>query len=110
MKVKKIALLVVCLLVIGMFSVLSVFKLIQTSQVRQYLYSQGYNNEDIKFIRTKVGKAPLFKTMVIFKDEPEASYFYRVRDGEVLQFTHSVVEGVSNKRKPEGEYKHIDKR
>ncbi|WP_019640270.1 DUF3139 domain-containing protein [Paenibacillus fonticola] len=56
------------------------------SEVRNYLFKQGYKNEEIQSIHTRVGKAPVFSIEVIFVDEPQTVYYYRKSDGKIIQY------------------------
>lgn len=78
------------------------------NQVLNYLTEvKKYNSADIYSIETLISKAPLVSTEVIFKDEMDARYFYKVEDGKVIQFSQAPVRGVDPGKY---DYKHKENR
>lgn len=60
-----------------------------SEQVMSYLVNEkGYTPSDIAEIKTTNGKASPMLTTIIFRDEPNAMYFYTVRDHKVLQINY----------------------
>lgn len=60
-----------------------------SEQVMNYLVNEkGYAPSDIAEIKTTNGKASPILTTIIFRDEPNAMYFYTVRDRKVLQINY----------------------
>ena len=50
-----------------------------------YLYSKGYEENEIKQVEVINVKGPLLSTLVKFTDEPNVLYWYDKRDGEIVQ-------------------------
>lgn len=82
MKISKGKLVIFLLfaLIIGIFAFLWNIQRSREAEVQAYLVDvKGYSKADILAIDTHFGKAPLVNTEVIFKDEPNARYFYKKR-------------------------------
>lgn len=104
-----ISLVVILLVFGGGFGACNWHKNSLESDVRGYLFKQGYINEEIKSIRTRVGKAPVFSVEVIFMDEPEIIYYYRKDDGKIIQY--GIPTDISGKNTSEDYiFKHREKR
>jgi len=50
-----------------------------------YLYSKGYEENEIKKVEVINVKGPLLSSLVEFTDEPNVLYWYDKRDGEIVQ-------------------------
>ena len=50
-----------------------------------YLYSKGYEENEIKKVEVIIEIGPLLSTIVEFADEPNVLYWYDKRDGEIVQ-------------------------
>ena len=50
-----------------------------------YLYSNGYEENEINKVEVINVKGPLLSTLVEFTDEPNVLYWYDKRDGEIVQ-------------------------
>lgn len=105
----KIFIVILLLFIITVISIPIVLKSSLTNDVRDYLTSrQGYLAEDIKSIKSSIGKAPVLSTKVIFEDEPTAKYFYKKEEnGVIIQFSCAPIHGVDNGH---FEYKHREVR
>lgn len=67
------------------------------NKVLDYLTEvKKYKMAEISSIETSISKAPLVGSEVIFKDETNARYFYKVADGIVVQYGQAPVHGVDN--------------
>lgn len=78
------------------------------NQVLNYLTEvKKYNPSDIYSIETSISKAPVVSTEVIFKDEMDARYFYKVEDGKVIQFSQAPARGIDTEKY---DYKHEESR
>lgn len=69
-----------------------------------HLIMMGYKELDIVSVTPKVGKLPMLKTQVIFKDEPQVIYEYKKDNGEIIQLRFSNDVDFEEKEK----YKHIE--
>lgn len=77
------------------------------SKVLEYLTEvKKYKMTEISSIETSISKAPLVGSEVIFKDETNARYFYKVADGIVVQYGQAPVHGVDDGKYI---YKHKEK-
>ena len=50
-----------------------------------YLYSNGYEENEINKVEVINVKGPLLSSLVEFTDEPNVLYWYDKRDGEIVQ-------------------------
>ncbi|ADM69341.1 hypothetical protein GMA19_01509 [Paenibacillus polymyxa E681] len=67
------------------------------SEVFNYLVKiQGYKPSEICSVETKIAKAPLISTQVIFKDETNTGYFYKKERGKIIQYNQAPVKGVDD--------------
>lgn len=86
---KKISIVLLLLIILGLvtYSVL-IFKENQLKEdVKQYLLDdRGYKESDIADIKSRIAKAPVFSVEVIFSDELNVVYYYRNRDGKIIQY------------------------
>ncbi|WP_339276705.1 DUF3139 domain-containing protein [Paenibacillus sp. FSL W8-0426] len=107
MKISKGKLVIFLLfaLIIGIFAFLWNIQRSREAEVQAYLVDvKGYSKADILAIDTHFGKAPLVNTEVIFKDEPNARYFYKKENGAIFQYNSAPVNGVN----PDYSYKHLE--
>ncbi|CAH1203311.1 DUF3139 domain-containing protein [Paenibacillus sp. JJ-223] len=92
-------------LILGIFAFLWNVQRSREAEVQAYLVDvKGYSKADILAIDTHFGKAPLVNTEVIFKDEPNARYFYKKENGAIFQYNSAPVNGVN----PDYSYKHLE--
>ncbi|MCM3697825.1 DUF3139 domain-containing protein [Paenibacillus macerans] len=74
------------------------------SEVFNHLLNEGYQKEEILSVKSELGKAPVFSATVIFKDEPNARYFYKKENGAIIQYSRAPVKGIDF----DYQYKHQD--
>lgn len=55
-----------------------------------YLLAHGYKDQDILSITSKIKKLSLFTSEVIFSDEPNIAYDYKVKNKTVTQLGPTV--------------------
>ena len=55
------------------------------NETYDYLYSKGYEENEIKKVEVINVKGPLLSSVVEFADEPNVLYWYDKRDGEIVQ-------------------------
>ena len=67
-----------------------------------YLYSNGYEENEINKVEVINVKGPLLSTLVEFTDEPNVLYWYDKRDGEIVQIgIYGPNDGVTKSRHSE---------
>lgn len=66
-------------------------------EVYEYLYSKGYEEEDIRSLDGKFGTLPLFAVDVIFVNEPEVIYTYREREEKIIQLDWGITNEAEQK-------------
>ena len=82
----------VCLIIAAIWSAftitLSIVQDRMTNKVMNYLVQKrGYKESQIAEIETSdPSKAPVMSTMVMFRGEPNAMYFYKIEEGKVVQY------------------------
>lgn len=87
--ITKIGIVLLLLAIVGLVTYFTlVFKENQLKEdVRQYLLDdRGYKENDIADIKSRIAKAPVFSVEVIFSDELNVVYYYRDRDGKIIQY------------------------
>ncbi|WP_052714253.1 DUF3139 domain-containing protein [Paenibacillus dauci] len=70
---------------------LSIIQDRMTNKVMTYLVQErGYKESQIAEIETSgISKAPVMSTMVMFRGEPNAMYFYKIEEGKVVQYSQA---------------------
>ena len=67
-----------------------------------YLYSKGYEENEIKKVEVVIEIGPLLSSVVEFTDEPNVLYWYDKRDGEIVQIgIYEPNDSVTNSRHSE---------
>ena len=67
-----------------------------------YLYSKGYEENEIKKVEVINVKGPLLSSLVEFADEPNVLYWYDKRNGEIIQI------GVNGSNDGETKFRHSE--
>jgi hypothetical protein len=79
---------------------------LETKTIQYLLEDKAFNKANIMSIKSTFGKAPLFSVNVVFKDEPEVVYYYKLgEDRSIFQYSHTSINNVQHYT-----YKHIEQR
>ncbi|WP_338553469.1 DUF3139 domain-containing protein [Paenibacillus sp. KS-LC4] len=89
------AILVFLLIILYAFFSIKEYQL--KKSVVDYLKEKNYQESEILSIDTSIAKAPVFSARVIFFDEPDIIYYYRNKDGKIIQYgTPSNLKSTNN--------------
>ncbi|WP_193769141.1 DUF3139 domain-containing protein [Metasolibacillus meyeri] len=114
MKIKKIVFLALSLLVFSGFLYVEIKKMNLEKKVEEYLINDsGYKLQEIESIEGRFSKLPVWSVSVVFKDENNLIYHYRIEFNKVEQFSISTAKNVSESfrksfLKKEIEFKHFE--
>ncbi|WP_202076533.1 DUF3139 domain-containing protein [Caldalkalibacillus salinus] len=72
------------------------------------LDDKDYNQEEFEITKTTIGKLPLYSANVVFKDEPEIIYIYKVGSELVFQIDVATVDNNTHPDEIDSEFKHED--
>lgn len=114
MKIKKFVFLVLLLLIFSGFFYVEIKKMNLEKKVEEYLINdRGYKPQEIESIEGRFSKLPVWSVSVVFKDEHNLIYHYKVESNKVEQFTVSTAKNVSESfqksfLKSEIEFKHFE--
>lgn len=107
-KIKLLAtvMIILAILIIGtplcLFGYYKYNKYALKKETYDYLYSKGYEEEEIKKVEVIIEIGPLLSSVVEFEDEPNVLYWYDKRDGQIVQI------GINGLNDGETKFKHSE--